>query len=260
MGAAALYINGEEVNTHFCGYTPFVTDISDFVNCGTDNEVLITLDNSDNPLMPPGKPQRDLDFSYDGGLYRGVTLTVCEPLYVTDPLLANETAGGGLFIRSAVTDDGAVINIKAHIKNEYSENKEYSAIFSLVAQNDETVGKNNISSKLLSKSAEYIESVLEVEDPLLWSPEEPALYTLITELSVGGETVYEDRTDIGIRDFEFTLNDGVIFNGKSRRFSSANYHQTWPYIGNAVPASLLERDLIKLKRAGFDNIRSERNL
>lgn len=256
MGAAALYINGKEVNTHFCGYTPFVTDISDFVNYGTDNEVLITLDNSDDPLMPPGKPQRDLDFSYDGGLYRSVTLTVCEPLYVTDPLLANETAGGGLFVRSAVADDGAVVNIKAHIKNEYSENKEYSAIFSLIAPNGEVVGKNTVSSKLLSKSAEYIESVLEVKEPLLWSPEEPALYTLITELSVGGETVYEDKTDIGIRDFEFTVNDGVIFNGKSRRFNSANYHQTWPYIGNGVPTSLLERDLIKLKRAGFDNIRS----
>lgn len=257
MGAATLFINGKEVNTHFCGYTPFVTDISDFVDFGRANEILITLDNSDDPLIPPGKPQSDLDFSYDGGLYRSVTLTVCEPLYVTDPLLADETAGGGLFVRCTdVTNDSATVHIKAQIKNEYSAEKEYNTTFSLIAPNGETVGKNTVSSELLSQSAEYIETAFAVKAPLLWSPEEPAIYTLVTALSVGGETVYEDKTEIGIRDFAFTLYDGVLFNGKSRRFNSANYHQTWPYIGNGVPTSLLERDLIKLKRAGFDNIRS----
>ncbi len=257
MGAATLYINGKEVNTHFCGYTPFVTDISDCVNYGEDNEILITLDNSDDPLMPPGKPQRDLDFSYDGGLYRSVTLTVCERLYVTDPLLANETAGGGLFVRyTEVKEESATVNIKAHIKNEYNEAREYTAVFTLISPNGERVAGSTVDSRISENSAEYIETELAVEKPLLWSPESPSLYTLETELTVGNETVYADSTEIGIRDFEFTLNNGVIFNGKARRFNSANYHQTWPYIGNGVPTSLFERDLIKLKRAGFDNIRS----
>ena len=76
MGKSALYINGNEVSRHFCGYTPFITDITDNVNYGEENEIAITLDNSDDPLIPPGKPQDGLDFSYDGGLYRSVTLTL----------------------------------------------------------------------------------------------------------------------------------------------------------------------------------------
>lgn len=257
MGAAVLYINGREISRHFCGYTPFVTDITDFVNYGAENRLYITLDNSDDPLIPPGRPQFKLDFSYDGGLYRSAVLTVCEPLYVTDPLLANEKAGGGLFVwYTDVSDKSAEVNIKVQIKNEYSAEKEYTALFSVISRSGETVGESRAEGRIKSGESEYIHTRIIVENPELWSVESPSLYSLRTALLSDGEELYEDKTDIGIRDFRFTLNDGVIYNGASIRFNGANYHQTWPYIGNGVPASLLERDIIKLKRAGFNNIRS----
>ena len=119
MGKSVLYINGIKAGCHFCGYTPFVTDITDIAEYGGENEIAITLDNSDDPLIPPGKPQDGLDFSYDGGLYRSVTLTVCEPLYITDPILANEVAGGGIFVwYTGVSKSSASVHIRAHIKNE----------------------------------------------------------------------------------------------------------------------------------------------
>jgi beta-galactosidase len=34
--------------------------------------IALRLDNSDNPDVPPGKPQNQLDFTYLGGLYRNV--------------------------------------------------------------------------------------------------------------------------------------------------------------------------------------------
>lgn len=257
MGASVLYINGEEVNSHYCGYTPFITDITDIVNYGEENELLITLDNSDNPLVPPGKPQRDLDFSYDGGLYRDAVLTVCEPLYVTDPILANAKAGGGIYVwYTDVTKESANVHVRTQIKNDYPTDKKYEALLSVTSPEGVKLAENIVSGELLSGESEYLETAFCVEAPELWSPEEPKLYTLGIELAANGESIYNDKLAIGIRDFYFTLNDGVIFNGSSRRFNGANYHQTWPYIGNAVPTSLLERDLIKLKKAGFENIRS----
>lgn len=257
MGAAVLFVNGREVDRHYCGYTPFVTDITEYVNYGSENELYITLDNSDDPLFPPGKPQSELDFTYDGGLYRDVTLTVCEPLYITDPVLADEKAGGGIFVwYTDVSADSADVHIRAHIKNEYTTEKEYTAVFSLLSPGGEKAGEVRTAGRLSSKESEYIETTVRVEKPELWSTETPSLYMLELALISGGAALYRDKIKIGIRDFRFTLNDGVIYNGVSRRFNGANYHQTWPYIGNAVPISLLERDLIKLKRAGFDNIRS----
>lgn len=257
MGKSALYINGNEVSRHFCGYTPFITDITDNVNYGEENEIAITLDNSDDPLIPPGKPQDGLDFSYDGGLYRSVTLTVCEPLYITDPILANEVAGGGIFVwYTDVSESSAAVHIRAHIKNEYPETKSYSAAITLISPDGQKAAESKLNSRLSTGCCEYIETELKVCSPSLWSPESPLLYTLEASLLINDEQVYSDNTEIGIRDYIFSVNDGVIFNGKPRRFNGANYHQTWPYIGNAVPTSLLERDIIKLKKAGFDNIRS----
>lgn len=257
MGKSALYINGNEVSRHFCGYTPFVTDITDNVNYGEENEIAITLDNSDDPLIPPGKPQDGLDFSYDGGLYRSVTLTVCEPLYITDPILANEVGGGGIFVwYTDVSESSAAVHIKTHIKNEYPEMKNYSAVIALISPDGQRAAESKLNSRLNTGCCEYIETELKVCSPSLWSPESPLLYTLEASLLINDEQVYSDNTEIGIRDYIFSVNDGVIFNGKPRRFNGANYHQTWPYIGNAVPTSLLERDIIKLKKAGFDNIRS----
>ena len=257
MGASVLYINGVEINRHFCGYTPFITDITESVNYGSENEIYITLDNSDSPLFPPGKPQCDLDFTYDGGIYRNVTLTVCEPLYITDPILANEKAGGGIFVwYTAVSEKSANVNIKAHIKNECTEKKEYTAVFTLTSPDGDVIGEARRDGSLFNGESEYIEAVITVDQPVLWSPEQPYLYVLEAVILESNKKIYGDVINIGIRDFKFTVNDGVIYNGVARRFNGANYHQTWPYIGNAVPISLLERDLIKLKRAGFEHIRS----
>jgi len=48
-----------------------------------DNVIALRLDNSDNPDVPPGKPQNQLDFTYLGGLYRNVWMYITDKLHVT---------------------------------------------------------------------------------------------------------------------------------------------------------------------------------
>jgi len=76
MQVADLWINGKYLTTHECGYLPFTVDISKHVHFGehASNVITVRLDNSDNPEVPPGKPQDTLDFVYFGGLYRSVIL------------------------------------------------------------------------------------------------------------------------------------------------------------------------------------------
>lgn len=257
MGVSRLYINGREISAHYCGYTPFVTDIGEFINYGALNDIYITLDNSDDPTVPPGKPQKDLDFSYDGGLYRKAWLTVCDKLYITDPLLADEVSGGGIFIHyEDVGKESAKTLFRVQIKNEYSEKKNYTFKATVVAQDGTVVGAFSTEKSIAAEASDYVSGEIIIKNPMLWSPEEPNLYRFKAEIVTNGTTSYAEAISIGIRDYKFTINDGVIFNGVSRRFNGANYHQTWPYIGNAVPTNLLIRDLMKLKDAGFDNIRS----
>lgn len=257
MGVSELFVNGKKIAEHFCGYTPLVANVSEYLIYGEENKVEICLDNSDNSEVPPGKPQGDLDFTYEGGLYRDAWISISEPLYITHPLLANEVAGGGVFVwYSNVLEECADVNFKVQVKNDFETEEDFDFRVSVIDAEGNTVGESISSNTLASKDTTYIEGVVKVENPRLWSPEEPNLYTFRSEIICGGVQIYTKDTEIGIRTFEFTINDGVIFNGKSRRFNGGNYHQNWPYIGNGVPDSLLVRDIMKIKDMGMDNIRS----
>lgn len=257
MGVSMLFLNGRKVKEHYCGYTPLVADVSDYLIYGEENQIEMTLDNTDNGEVPPGKPQADLDFSYDGGLYRDSRLIVTDRLYISNPLLENEVAGGGVFFWSSdVTEEHALAHARIHIKNDYDVQRDCLLQVSLIDENGSTVGSFRKSCTVESHGAVYQEGTIAVENPDLWSPETPSLYTLCCQLLCDGQAVYTQNISVGIRTFVFTLHDGVVFNGKSRRFNGANYHQTWPIVGNAVPNSMLRRDIKLIKGMGMDNIRS----
>lgn len=257
MGVSTLFLNGQQIAQHFCGYTPFVVDVSEHLVYGAENRIELCLDNSDNSEVPPGKPQADLDFTYEGGLYRDAWLSVSEPLYITHPLLADDVAGGGVFVwYSNVLGKSTDVNFKVQVKNDFETEKKFAFRVSILDAKNNLVGETLSLNSLASKEATYIEGVIKVNDPRLWSPENPNLYTFRCEIICDGVAIYTKDTEIGIRTFEFTIDDGVIFNGESRRFNGGNYHQTWPYIGNGVPDSLLVRDIMKIKGMGMDNIRS----
>ncbi len=257
MGAAKLFVNDQFVNDHYCGYTPFITDITDYVKINTENKITVEVDNRESDEYPPGKPEELLDFSYDGGLYREACLHITNKTYITNPILANEVAGGGVFVSyGSITEALAEVNVKTQIKNE--QNK----VICGMIQNRLLDCDGNVAAiasnelHIAADSSVYDFTELNVTEPKLWDVDSPNLYLLETSIICDGEIIDQVITEIGIRSLEFTIDNGTIINGKSRIISGANYHHTYPYIGNAVPNSLLKRDIMKLKEAGMENIRS----
>lgn len=254
MGVSKLFINDELVHEHFCGYTPIAADISKYVK--KENKIFILLDNSDNGDIPPGKPQEDLDFSYEGGLYRDGFIIVTDKLYITNPLIEDEIAGGGVFVHySNVSEKSADINVKTHIANEYATDKDITIVYDVI-NNLGIVKSKEVSKTIKSFEKIHIEDTIIIENPKLWSPDEANLYELKISL-IENDIVLDDlSTEIGIKTYEFTMEDGILINGKSYRLQGSNYHQTYPYIGSGVPDCLLLRDMKKLAEIGTKNIRS----
>ena len=96
MGKCKIWINGKLKAEHYGGFLPIVLDITDDVDYGQQNLVAIWTDNSDDPMYPPGKAQDLLDWTYFGGIYRDVWFYTTAPVHITDPILANKVAGGGV--------------------------------------------------------------------------------------------------------------------------------------------------------------------
>jgi len=257
MQVADIWLNAQKIISHHGGYTPFTIDISGAVNHGADSALVLRLDNRDNPQVPPGKPQHELDFAYFGGLYRNVKLLVMDRLHISDPILAEKTGGGGVFVTyPAVTRQSATVRVRTHVLNEHAQTTDCTVVQELVAVDGAVAATATASRHSRAKSETEFDQLLEVAEPRLWHPDRPNLYTLRTRVCDPTGVVDEQQIRIGIRHIRFDRRDGLFINNERFVSIGANRHQDHPYVGYALPDSAHWRDVKKLREGGFTSIRS----
>ncbi len=260
MGKCKVFLNGKLVTEHFGGYLPVVADITNAINWEGENVISVWADNSDDPLFPPGKPQDVLDYTYFGGIYRDCWLIANNPVYITDPNLENEVAGGGLFVAyDKVSEASADVLLKAQIRN--SSKQSFTGILEYLLEKPDGSRVALLNDKFTVKAGKTasVKSKIQVNQPDLWSPDAPNLYDLIVNIrNKEGNIIDGYRRRIGIRSLEFKGADGFWLNGKpyEKPLMGVNRHQDFAVLGNAVPNNLHWRDAKKLKDTGIAVIRN----
>ncbi|MBE6197578.1 MAG: glycoside hydrolase family 2 protein [Rikenellaceae bacterium] len=260
MGKSRVFVNGKQLAEHFGGYLPVVVDITDAVNWSGGNIVAVWSDNSDDKSYPPGKPQRVLDYTYFGGIYRDCWLVAHNNVFITDPNHENVTAGGGLFVAfDKVSEDEADILLKSHIRN--ANTAPFKGVLSYEIQTAEgkTVATSKSRFAIKGGSAITLSRKCAVNKPELWTPDSPTLYNLYVRiLDQRGNVVDGYRRRIGIRSIEFKGKEGFFLNGKhyNEPLIGANRHQDFAVVGNAVANSAHWRDAKKLRDLGMRVIRN----
>jgi beta-galactosidase/beta-glucuronidase len=109
------------------------------------------------------------------------------------------------------------------------------------------------------RTAAQGDSCLVVNNPRLWSPETPYLYTLAGTVKKDGKTVDEIVIPVGIRTFRFDPNDGFFLNGQNTKLMGVCIHHDAGVLGAAVPKAVWARRLQKFKQAGVNAIRFSHN-
>jgi beta-galactosidase len=258
MQVADVWLNGKHLITHRGGYIPFVVDISRQARFeeSQSNILTVRLNNADNPEVPPGKPQDQLDFVYFGGLYRSVHLQVLSDLHISDPILAGKTAGGGIFATfPAIAPDVATAQIQTDLVNASSSPRRGRIRQELLNREGAVVATTEVAAEVQAASSQAFTQRLEVRQPQLWHPNRPYLYLLHTVVLENGEPIDDQYTRIGIRKFQLDREAGLSINGEKFFSIGANRHQDHPYVGYALPASAHFRDAKKLRDAGFTSYR-----
>ena len=251
MHTAEVLLNGQRVAVHAGGYLPFQVELTGRLKVGATNELLIKLDNRENPDVPPGRPYRKLDFNWYHGLYRNVDLQVTDPLHITDAVAANLPASGGIFVTySAVSLDSATVQVRVHVKNDRSVRARFAVRCALAGKSVDS----EPATLAPGESSAYTLALV-IPDPKLWSPDDPHLYPLTTELrTVEGVTVESQCLQVGIRSVTCKASRFTI-NGRAMSLRGTNRHQEYPYIGYALPDRAQWRDAALIKQAGFDLVR-----
>ncbi len=257
MQIADVWVNGKHKTTHNGGYLPFTIDITDDVLFNKDNLIAVRLDNRDNPEVPPGKPLKDLDFCMYGGLYRDVKIHVTDKLHISDAVLANKVAGGGVFVQyPIVKKDRAQVWVQTHVVNEDAGIRKLKVVSRLFDDEKKLIAENSSEEIDLESSANnHIIQTIEVQSPKLWHPNSPHLYQLHSLILEGDKVVDEVVTRIGIRKISFSAANGFMINGEKFYLRGTNRHQEYPYIGYALSDNAHYRDALKIKQAGFDFVR-----
>lgn len=256
MNLADVYLNGKHLQTHIGGYLPIYIDITGKALYGKPNCLLIRLNNQDNPVIPPGKPIKDLDFNFYSGIYRDAWLIKKNKVYITDAVDANQVNGGGVLLHwDNISTKSARLNIKAQVKNDAAakQNVKFKAV--LYDGSGKCIGTaNSLAVAIKSNGSNILEQNITVVNPLLWSPTRPELYRVVIRLENNGKLVDSVSIKTGVRNISFKP-DGFYLNGSKYVLRGTNRHQEYPYIGYALSDNAQYRDAFKIKQAGFDFVR-----
>lgn len=244
-------------NTAYGGYLPFTIDITDVVKTdGTQNVITVLADNSDNGLVPPGKPQWDLDYTYFGGVYRNVWLDAVETVHLTDEVMDNAADAGIKVEYRNVTKAAADVEIQTNAINESDQDATIQIVNTLLDKDGAAVGTKQSDAVVKKGEKTTAKQTIHVENPNLWNVDTPYLYTLRTEVKQDGTVVDSFEQRIGIRTVAADVNRGLLINDEPVDvINGVNRHQEYAYVGFGASSALQRDDAIKYKTAGFNFVR-----
>ena len=247
---ASVYINGKFVGEHLGAYTAFSFDISDFINYNGTNVLAVKADNSKIPNSNPISG----DFSMSGGIYRDVYLIATNDIHFSD----HEFSSSGIHITTPnVSKQNAGIKVKVSVKN--TNNKSNKIIIKNIVFDEQNKIVKEFSSKLKLKpnTSETIDLSSSIENPKLWSPEDPYLYSVKSQIiDVSNNSVLDEVVNpLGFRWFSVDAAKGFFLNGKPYKLKGASRHQDYEKIGVAASNLMQRKDMELLKNMGANFVR-----
>lgn len=246
---STVFCNGKKVGEHHCGYTAFTVDLTDNVLYGQDNLLCVRLDSRENLNVPPFGYV--IDYMTYGGIYRDVRLEVKEKVSLSDIFVHTAIDFRSSPVTAQITSEITLTESDDNvtIRQYYMPQSTAAAQESWRLLCEQTVSTDVSCDKEFSLTAT-------ITAPLLWDTEEANLYILKTQLYQDNTLLDETETTFGIREAVFKK-DGFYLNGRKLMIRGLNRHQSFPYVGYAMPESMqkLDADLLK-KELGLNAVRT----
>ena len=256
MSEAQVYVNGEKVCFWPYGYNTFHCDVTERLKAGA-NEVAVLLEN---------RPQSSRWYP-GAGLYRKVRHITLPQVHIP--------VWGTYVTTPYIGEDYATVNVKTKV--EGVENGTIVTLVTEILTQDGKMVARSIDTQPIFNGE--LEQNITVENPQLWSPENPTLYSAVTEVCLGGSidtdwnmdrpaiTVTHGKekqdsysTRFGFRTIEIRPDKGFFLNGQMRKFQGVCMHHDLGPLGAAINKAALRRQLTILKDMGCDAIRTSHNM
>jgi beta-galactosidase len=237
-----VWINGHYLGKRPYAYSSFAYELTPHLNIGVTNVIAVRVDHSEIA---------DSRYYIGSGIYRHVWLVATDPVHV---------ARHGVYVTTPqVTSEKATVEIQTRVQNQIGEAGEVEVVTRLIAPNGKVVGQISSKAQIVRAGDKNVTQQVEITNPKLWSPDNPALYRAATTVRVAGKTVDSLETTFGIRSIRFDAQTGFYLNSQPMKFKGICMHHDAGALGAAVPDAVLERRLRLAKEIGCNAFRTSHN-
>jgi len=215
---AEVWVNGQLLGKHEGGFARFRFDATDALKAGPGNTIAVRVDNG-----KLGIPPISADFTFFGGLYRGVSLLATDPVQIC----ATDWASPGVFITTPrIGTDSADVNVRAELENHSSSPCDGTERITVRDAGGAVVGSLLAKVPLAAHGSVELARTITLPHPRLWNGRaDPYLYSVSVELLVAGLVRDSVVQPLGLRTYRVDPDRGFILNGRPLDLHGVTRHQ-----------------------------------
>src|ERR1700733_15192687 len=240
--SALVFLNGYFIGRNDNGYAPFRFDVSDFLNYGRKNYLVVRMDGS----------SRDGWFYQGAGIYRHVWLMKTDALHL---------GHAESYVRTTMKGTASTLNLGTIVQNQGQQPENCHVrwqIFDAVGKAVATA--DSAPQSVPADGSANFTGTANISNPALWSPETPYLYSAVVTVESAGKARDAERITFGVRDIKWDADKGFFLNGKRVEIKGTCNHQDHAGVGAALPDRLQWYRLGVLKDMGGNAVRTSHNM
>ncbi len=237
MTASTVWINGQRLGEYRGGYTPFSFELTPYLDFDGENVLVVDLDSTERADIPPFG--YEIDYLTFGGIYREVALRVVPGTFIENVFARPR---GVLSARPSLDVDCSLQSLEPSPRTLTLDVD--------LREGDRSLARGTLRVPPADKAGEPVAHTVHLDQLgsiKRWDLAEPHLYEVRVRLLDGSRVVDEDARRTGFREAQFT-DHGFELNGNVVKLRGLDRHQTFPFVGQAMPGRVQRRDAEILRR------------
>jgi len=240
--SALVFLNGYFIGRNDNGYAPFHFDVTDFLNYGGKNYLVVRMDASFGD-----------GWFYEGaGIYRHVWLTKTDALHL---------GHWDSTVRTIVKGNTATLNLATVVRNQGLQGESCRVRWQIF----DSAGKPVATADSTPQSVAFdgsatFTATASIQNPALWSPDTPNIYSAVVTVESNGKARDAERISFGVRTLTWDPDKGFFLNGKSVKIKGTCNHHDHAGVGAALPDRLQWYRVGVLKDMGGNAVRTSHNM
>ena len=243
-----VYLNGHLLGTHLGGFARFRFDATPYLKPGADNLLAVRVNNEVNGIAPTVA-----DFTFFGGIYRGVSLLITNPVQVE----TLDYASPGIYLKQVqVSRVRADLSVIVKLANHGERDCDLLVRTRIFNARGVRVKEAESAIRIKSESRAEVTQKLVLENPHLWDGlSDPYLYHVSAEVYEGGRMLDRVEQPLGLRFFSIDPDKGFFLNGRYLDLHGVCRHQDRLNKGWAISEADEREDFALIQEMGANAIR-----